>query len=511
MKKVLVLDFGSQYTALLVKLVRSYGVYVESVEPSVSSKELQKENIWAIILSGGPASVNKKEAPVFDENILTLGIPILGICYGHQLICTLLGGGVSIGQKSEYGRAELSIKEQSPLFYDLPEKRFSVWMSHGDTVEKTPRHFEILADTPDCRAAVVGDVGNKIYGMQFHPEVSHSENGSILIHNFLFRVANCEQNMDLEELSKEYIDNIREQIQDGEVLCGVSGGVDSTVAAALVHKAIGKRLHSVFVDTGLLRYEEKEYVAKVFESLGIKLSIIDASRIFLSKLGGIIDPELKRKIIGNTFVEVFEGHVKSKLSGVKFLVQGTLYSDVIESSGSSSNSKLIKSHHNVGGLPEKMDLKIVEPLNRLFKDEVRKLGLTLGISKEVLFRHPFPGPGLAIRIMGEVTREKLDILAQSDQIYLSMLKEHNLYDKIWQAFAILTNTQTVGIVGDNRTYEYVLALRAVNSSDGMTADFYHMPYEFLSLVSRKICNSVKGVGRVVLDITSKPPATIEWE
>lgn len=509
--KVIIIDFGSQFTQLLARKIREHKVLAEVYHSNITLEQIIQLEPSAIILSGGPSSVYEKNAPTLDVKLFDLNIPMLGICYGQQLMCHLLEGKVEPGVSREYGRANLTIVEKVPLFAGIPQDNFNVWMSHGDSTTKLPKHFKILASTTDTESAVIGNVEKKLYGIQFHPEVFHSEYGSELISNFLFKIADCKANWDIANVLEEQIAYIQDEVKDNKVICGVSGGVDSTVVAAILAKAIGKNFHPIFIDTGLLRLNEAEYAKEIFaKHLNIDLEVIDASNLFLSRLKDVRDPETKRKIIGHSFIEVFEEAAK-KIKDAKYLAQGTLYSDVIESSASSENSVVIKSHHNVGGLPENMNFKLIEPVNKLFKDEVRELGIKLGLPYDVVYRHPFPGPGLAIRILGDINLENLETLKACDDIYIKELKESGLYNKIWQAFSILTPIQTVGVMGDGRTYEKVLALRAVTSTDGMTADFYPMPYDFLARVSNKIINNVQGVSRVVYDVTSKPPATIEWE
>lgn len=513
-ERILILDFGSQVTQLIARRVREAGVYSEIRPYTTSIAAIKAFAPKGIILSGGPASVHEGESPKIGPDIFDLGLPVLGICYGEQLLCDVLGGEVTPGTTREFGRAQIEIVEDVPLFEGVWNKgdRPDVWMSHGDKVNKLPAGFTTIARTDSAPYAAVAHVSRRIYGVQFHPEVAHTIHGEKLIANFVRRICGCTGDWSMKSFRQEEIARIRATVGDGHVICGVSGGVDSSVVAKLLHEAIGDQLHCIFVDTGMMRYKEAEEVVTRFtDHYKIPLIHIDAGPLFLKALSGISDPEQKRKIIGKMFIEVFDQEAQ-KISNAKFLAQGTLYPDVIESvSAHGGPSVTIKSHHNVGGLPEKMNLKLVEPLRELFKDEVRALGIELGLTHALVYRHPFPGPGLAIRIPGEITQEKIDLLQRADAIYIEELRKNDLYDKIWQAFAVLLPVKTVGVMGDARTYDFVCALRAVTSSDGMTADVFHFPHDILHRISVRIVNEVRGINRVVYDITSKPPATIEWE
>lgn len=507
---IVVLDFGSQYTQLIARKLRESGVYCEIVPYREKIEDIKARNPKGIILSGGPASVYAKDAYHPDSAIFELGLPILGICYGMQLITQYFGGSVIPADSHEYGKASLNFESDHKIFKDTKCGQ-TVWMSHGDRVESLPEGFEKIGFSENSPYAAIADEKRGIYAFQFHPEVYHSEQGTKLLKNFAKYICGCESTWNMGSFAKEKIEAIRAQVGDKKVLCAVSGGVDSSVVAALLHEAIGDKLVSVFVDNGLLRANEKEQVETMFKfKLGINLITVDASEIFLSKLKGVRDPEKKRKIIGETFIEVFDKEAK-KHDGIEFLAQGTLYTDVIESVSVKGPSKTIKSHHNVGGLPDWMKFELVEPLNEIFKDEVRKLGLELGLPKDMISRHPFPGPGLGIRIMGEVTKEDLEILRKADTIVLEELRATGYYDKTWQAFTVLLNVKSVGVMGDNRTYDNTACIRIVEATDGMTATFAHIPHDILENMSRRIINEVDGINRVVYDISSKPPATIEWE
>ena len=513
--RALIIDFGSQVTQLIARRLREAGVYCE-IHPfnRVDAKFLAEYAPKAVILSGGPASVKTESSPRADEAVFKLGVPILGICYGEQTICAQLGGDVERSDHREFGRAFVEVKKESPLFEGVWAKgaKHQVWMSHGDRVNALPEGFEVIAVSDGAPFAAIENAAKHIYAVQFHPEVAHTPDGSKLLRNFVHKIAGLKGDWSMAAFRQESIAQIREQVGDARVICGLSGGVDSSVAAVLIHEAIGEQLTCVFVDTGLMRAGEGEEVVRLFrDSYNIPLIHVEAEDLFLGKLKGVDDPEKKRKIIGALFIDVFEKEA-NKIENAEFLAQGTLYPDVIESvSFDGGPSVTIKSHHNVGGLPERMNLKLVEPLRELFKDEVRALGREIGLPEHFVARHPFPGPGLAIRIPGEVSKEKADILRKADAIYLDEIRKAGLYDAIWQAFAVLLPVRTVGVMGDERTYDHVLALRAVTSTDGMTADYYPFDHEFLGRTATRIINEVRGVNRVVYDVTSKPPGTIEWE
>jgi GMP synthase (glutamine-hydrolysing) len=511
MERLIILDFGSQYTQLIARRVRELHVFCE-IHPYTHAPELViSDDIRGVILSGSPCSVREEDAPNPDLTHILGRVPVLGVCYGAQLLAYQAGGEVLPATIREYGRARLTeLNAASPLLADMHQDS-QVWMSHGDTIKSLPAGYEIIASTPEVAVAAFHIAGQNTYGIQFHPEVTHSTEGKQLLHNFVVNICGCSQSW----TSEHFVDSAVLALQntigpDDQVILGLSGGVDSSVAALLLHRAIGPRLHGIFVDNGLLRQDEFSSVLKAYEGLGLNVTGVNAAPEFYAALEGLTDPEQKRKAIGRTFIEVFDREAQ-KVTGARWLAQGTIYPDVIESVSVKGPAVTIKSHHNVGGLPEKMNLKIVEPLRMLFKDEVREVGATLGLPGEILNRHPFPGPGLGIRILGDITPEKVDLLQRADGVFINLLKQHNLYEHVWQAGAMLLPVQSVGVMGDERTYERVVALRAVTSVDGMTADWAHLPYDFLAEVSNKIINQVRGINRVVYDISSKPPATIEWE
>src|SRR5438876_718765 len=521
--KIHILDFGSQYTQVIARRVRECQVYSEIVRFDTPAAEIAAMQPNGLILSGGPASVYDKGAPQVDPEIFSVGIPVLGICYGLMLMAHHLGGGVVFTGRREYGAGVLHIANHSDLFDGLGDQ-LDVWNSHGDEVTALPKGFRVAGTTEGCDFAAVEDAKRKLYGLQFHPEVVHTPRGKEILQNFVYHICRCAMDWTMGSFIEEACARVRKQVGDQKVVLGLSGGVDSSVTAALLHKAIADQLTCIFVNNGLLRSREEEIVQRVFgENFHVRLKYVDASERFLALLKGVTDPETKRKIIGNEFIKVFQHATEELLdedrkngarkhSGYRFLAQGTLYPDVIESVSIEGNpAQVIKSHHNVGGLPEKMHFELVEPVRQLFKDEVRQVGLQLGLPKEIVYRQPFPGPGLAVRILGEVTPERLSILREADTIVQSEMEAADWYDKVWQSFAVLLPVQSVGVMGDQRTYENTIALRIVESQDGMTADWVRIPYELLARISNRICNEVKGVNRVVYDISSKPPSTIEWE
>lgn len=509
---VIILNFGSQFAHLIARRVRDLGVKAEILPFNTPALEIQKLNPVGIILSGGPASVLERGSPRPDKEIFKLGIPVLGICYGHQVIAHMLGGKVAKGRHREFGKEILGIKNKRGCFEGFSAKEV-VWFSHGDQVTKLPRGFKEIAATPGCKYAAFADVRNNLFGIQFHPEVTHTKHGRKLLENFLFLICKAKKNWKIRSVTEKIIAGIKSEVENSHVVVGISGGVDSLVAATLIHKAIGDNLHAVLVDTGLLRNGEVVQVASYLRKHGFKkLHAIDASQLFLKRLKGVTDPEQKRKIIGHSFIEVFEKAIRNELKkyAIAYLAQGTIYPDRIESASTSKTAAKIKSHHNLT-LPKRLGFKILEPIKELYKDEVRRVGLILRLPKDLLWRHPFPGPGLAVRIVGEVTEERLRILREADAVFIEELRQAGEYEKIWQAFAALLPVKVVGVMGDSRTYEYVIALRAVDSVDGMSADWHKIPNELLEKISSAIIGEVRGVNRVLYDITQKPPATIEYE
>jgi len=509
-ENILIIDFGSQYTQLIARRIRELKVYSEIHPHNFPVEKIKELNPSGIIFSGGPMSIYEPDSPQIDPEVFSLGIPILGICYGLQVISKHFEGKIEAAKEREYGKTELQIIQDDIIFEGV-NRETKVWMSHGDYITRLPEGFLITAKSGNSPICAISNTAKKIFALQFHPEVAHTSEGRAILSNYLFKICRCKGEWTPQSFIENSIKEIKSKIGSGKAICALSGGVDSSVAAILVQKAIGGNLICVHVDTGMMRKNESRDIIKMFEdNFNIHLIHIDASEIFLSKLKGVSEPEKKRKIIGNTFIEIFEQEAK-KIGGIKYLIQGTLYPDVIESVSVKGASVTIKTHHNVGGLPEKMNMKLIEPFRELFKDEVRAIGYELGLPPDFIKRHPFPGPGLAVRLLGEITKQRLDVLREADAVFINELKEFNIYDEIWQAFAVLLPVQTVGVMGDNRTYENVIALRAVTSTDGMTADWYRFDYKVLESVSNKITRNVKGINRVVYDVSSKPPSTIEWE
>ena len=509
--RILILDFGSQYTQLIARRIREQQVYCEIWPCNLSIEKIRAFAPKGIVLSGSPSSVTDSKAPKLDPEILKIGVPILGICYGMQSMSQVLGGKVMGSHKREYGRAVIHAEESHVLFEGIREWPMPVWMSHGDKVDEVPPGFRAIARSGNSPYAAMSDESNTLIGVQFHPEVVHTPEGATVLKNFVLSICGCDATWTMESFVETQVREIRERVGEHKVILGLSGGVDSSVAAVLIHKAIGDKLTCIFVDNGLLRKNEVEKVERVFrDSFHIDLDVVPAAERFLGKLSGVEEPEQKRKVIGNEFIKVFEDEAK-RIKGVKFLAQGTLYPDVIESVSFKGPSAVIKSHHNVGGLPKKMGLDLIEPFRELFKDEVREVGKQLGLPEEIVGRQPFPGPGLAVRIVGDVTKEQCDLLRDADEIMMEEIKGAGLYNEIWQSFCVLLPVKSVGVMGDERTYENVCAVRAVTSTDGMTADWAQLPYDLMGRISNRIINEVRGINRVVYDISSKPPATIEWE
>jgi GMP synthase (glutamine-hydrolysing) len=510
-ERLLILDFGSQYTQLIARRVRESHVYCEIHPYNLGLEKIKSFDPRGIILSGGPSSVHDEGAPLADPEVFSLGVPVLGICYGMQLMAHQLDGAVEKADRREYGPAAIDLETASELFQDVERENVRVWMSHGDRILRLPTGFSLLAHSENSPVAAMGDSMRRLFGVQFHPEVVHTPCGKTILENFLFRICHCRSTWTMKSFVESVTQTVREKVGNDRVICALSGGVDSSVVAMLLHRAIGDRLHCIFVNNGVLRRGEAESVQRIFrDHFELNLIYVNATDVFLERLKGVTDPERKRKIIGNLFIELFEKEAK-KLSDARYLAQGTLYPDVIESVSFKGPSATIKTHHNVGGLPERMNLELIEPLRELFKDEVRLVGRELGLPEHIIKRHPFPGPGLAIRMIGEITREKLEILREADRILLEEIEASGWYDHVWQAFAVLLPVRSVGVMGDERTYEEVVAVRVVESVDAMTADWARLPYEVLGRISNRIINEVKGVNRVVYDISSKPPSTIEWE